>query len=78
MKIKERISRCELASEILWGIKHFEAMKAHAYSSIEMYDGMQGWMYSKLKDKNIHRLDIYKRCIDRLELRLKKALEGVV
>jgi len=68
MKTKDLIKKHKTCIEILEAIEVFESLIEHKALSIEALNGN----FPDLKAKYLHNIDIYKRCINRLNLRYTK------
>ena len=67
----DRIEKLSLLAEILEAIKHFENEIVEKKWSNDFGAGLE-WLH--IRKKNTHNIEIYKMCIDRLNLRFSRQL----
>ena len=67
----DRIEKLELLIEIEEAIKHFENQIVENKWSNDFGVGLE---YLNIRNKNTHNIEIYKMCIDRLNLRFSRQL----
>jgi hypothetical protein len=68
------IDKHQVCIEILEGIQYFEQSKKHKIESIEGFAGT----FPELRRKYVHEIDIYNRCIKRLEQRHDKVILSIL
>jgi hypothetical protein len=73
MNTKAELNKLETCVKIVEGIRLFKRL---IESQQESLDGFQG-TFPELRRKLIHRIEIYQKCVQRLEQRYEKAVAGL-
>lgn len=73
MNTARELERLDTCIKIVEGISYFKRMLKSQQESI---DGFQG-TFPELRRKLIHRMEVYQKCVDRLQQRYEKAVTGL-